>query len=60
MSMSKRAQRVIVIVLAAALLLSVVVPALSVLAGATVTQGDIDNLKDSLSDIAQRTKDVQA
>ena len=58
--MSKKAQRVIVIVLAAVLLLSVVVPALSLLAGATVTQSDIDSLKGSLNDIAQRRKDNQA
>ena len=57
--MSKKAQRIIVIVLAAVLLLSVVVPALSVLAGATVTQSDIDNLKGSLSDISQRKKDIE-
>ena len=58
--MSKRVQRIIVIVLAAALLLSVFVPAMSLLADATVTQSDIDNLKGNLSDIAQRRKDTQA
>ena len=58
--MSKRVQRIIVIVLAAALLLSVVLPSLSLLAGATVTQGDIDNIKNSLSGITQRKKDVQS
>lgn len=58
--MSKRVQRIIVIVLAAALLLSVVVPALSLLAGATVTQSDIDSLKGDLSNISQRKKDIEA
>ena len=58
--MSKKLQRIIVIVLAAALLLSVVVPALSLLARATVTQTDIDNIKGNLSDITRRKQDVQA
>ena len=57
--MSKKIQRIIVIVLAAALLLSVVIPALSLLAGATVTQADIDNIKGNLNGISQRKKDVQ-
>ena len=46
--MKKRTQRIIVIVLAAALALSVIVPALSMLSGA-VTQSDIDALKDQIS-----------
>ena len=58
--MSKKVQRIIVIVLAAALLLTVIVPALSLIAGATVTQSDIDSLKGNLNDIAQRRKDNQA
>ena len=58
--MSKKVQRIIVIVLAAALLLTVMIPALSAIAGATVTQSDIDNIKDSLSSISQRKKDVDA
>ena len=41
--MKKRTQRIIVIVLAVALALSVLLPALSMLSGA-VTQSDIDNL----------------
>ena len=58
--MSKKVQRIIVIVLAAVMLLSVVVPALSLLARATVTQSDIDSIKGNLSDISQRKKDVEA
>ena len=46
--MKKRTQRIIVIVLAVALALSVLLPALSMLSGA-VTQSDIDNLKDQIS-----------
>ena len=58
--MSKRVQRIIVVVLAAALLLSVMVPALSLFAGATVTQNDIDSIKGNLSGVSQRRKDVEA
>ena len=57
--MSKKVQRIIVIVLAAALLLTVVVPALSLLAGASVTQEDINSIKNNISSISQRKKDVQ-
>ena len=57
--MDKKLQRIIVIVLAAALLLSVIIPALSLLAGATVTQSDIDNIKDNLNGVSQRRQDVQ-
>ena len=58
--MSKKLQRIIVIVLAAAMLLSVIVPALSLLAGASVTQSDIDNIKNDLNGISQRKKNVEA
>ena len=58
--MSKKTQRVIVIVLAVALLLSVMVPALSLLAGASVTQSDIDGIRNNLNGVSQRKKDVQA
>ena len=58
--MSKKAQRIIVIVLAAALLLSVFVPALSLLARATVTQSDIDNIKGNLDAIARRRRENEA
>lgn len=57
--MKKKTMRIVVIVLAAVMLLSVLVPALTVLAGASgnVTQDDIKEIKNSLSDIsAQRAK----
>ena len=49
--MNKKTQRIIVIVLAAALLLTVLVPALSILAQATVTKDDIASIKEELADI---------
>lgn len=54
--MNKKTQRIIVIVLAAALLLTVLVPALSLLGSAAVTQGDIQNIKDELTDIKEQKK----
>ena len=54
--MSKKVQRIIVMVLAAALLLTVMIPALSVLAGASVTKDDIQNIKDELADIQAQKK----
>lgn len=56
--MSKKTQRIIVICLAAALLLTILVPALSLVARATVTQGDIQDIKDELADIRQQKKDA--
>ena len=56
--MKKRTQRIIVIILAAALLLSVLLPALSMIAGA-ITQDDINGIKSELSDITAQKKDVQ-
>lgn len=58
--MKKKTMRVIVIVLAVIMLLSIVVPALSALAGAEVTQSDINKIKNSLSDISAQKKEVQA
>lgn len=58
--MSKKLQRVIVIVLAAVMLLSVIIPALSVLADASVTQSDIDSIRGNLDSVTQRKKDIQA
>ena len=58
--MNKKTQRIIVIVLAAALLLTVMIPALSVIVGATVTQGDIDSIRDNLNSVSQRKKDIDA
>ena len=49
--MKKKTQRIIVIVVAAALLLSVMIPVLSVFARASVTQSDIQNIKNELGDI---------
>lgn len=56
--MKKKTQRVIVILLAAALLLTVLLPVLSMLAGA-ITQDDIDDIKDELSDITAQKNRVQ-
>lgn len=58
--MNKKTQRVIVIVVAAALLLSVMVPVLSVFARAGVTKSDIQNIKNELSDIQSQKKDAEA
>ncbi len=58
--MKKTFRRVLVILLAAALLLAVLLPAMSILAHASaVTQEDINQLKDQLSDISDRKKEVQ-
>ena len=57
--MKKKTQRIIVIVLAAVLLLSLVASALAVIAYADVTKQDIQNIKDSLSDIQAQKKEVQ-
>ena len=54
--MKKKTQRIIVIVVAAALLLSVMIPVLSVFAQASVTQGDIQSIKNELSDIQAQKK----
>ena len=58
--MKKKTQRIIVIVLAAVLLLSLVASALAVIAYADVTKQDIQNIKDSLSDIQAQKKDAEA
>ena len=57
--MNKKVQRIIVIVLAAALLLTVMIPALSMIAGATVTKNDIQNIKDELADIQAQKKETE-
>lgn len=57
--MKKRTQRVIVIVLAVVMLLSILLPALSMLSGAAVTQDDIDQLKDQLSQNSAQIKEVE-
>lgn len=57
--MKKKTQRILVIVLAAALLLTILVPALTVLAGAEVTEDDIADIKGELSDIVNLKNQVQ-
>lgn len=57
--MNKKMQRIIVIVLAAALLLTVMIPALSLIAGATVTKSDIQNIKDELAEIQAQKKETE-
>lgn len=62
--MKKTTQRLIVILLAAVLLLTVMVPLLSAIASGSssnsVTQDDIDGMKDELADITAERKAVQA
>ncbi len=58
--MKKKTQRIVVVVLALALLVTVLVPALSILTSATVTQDDIDELESQLDDITQQKEQVQA
>lgn len=57
--MKKRTQRIIVILVAAAMILSVLIPALSVMAGATVTKDDIANIKGELADITAQKNEAQ-
>lgn len=57
--MKKKTQRILVIVLAVALLLSILVPALSILAGAEVTEDDIADIKGELSEITNLKNQVQ-
>ena len=58
--MKKKTQRIIVIMVAAALLLSVMLPVLSVFAHASVTKSDIQNIKNELSDIQSLKKEAEA
>lgn len=59
--MNKKTQRIIVIVVTAALLLTVLVPVLSVLAyGSAATKNDIQNIKGELSDIQAQKKEAEA
>ena len=57
--MKKKAQKMLVIILAAAMLLSVMLPLLSVFARAAVTQSDINNIKSDLSDIRAQKKEAE-
>lgn len=58
--MKKNVQRILIIVLAAALILSILVPLVSSLAYAGITQDDIDDIKSDLADISAEKKKVQA
>ena len=59
--MKKKTMRILVIILAAVMLLSVLVPALTVLAGASgkVTEEDIDKIKGELDDISAQRYQAQ-
>lgn len=57
--MKKTSIRVVVLLLAAVMLLSVLMPAMTTLAGAKVTQTDIDNIKGSLQDVQDRQSELQ-
>lgn len=57
--MSKKTQRLVVIFVAAALLLSILVPALSILAQAEVTKSDIENIRSELSDVTAQRKEAE-
>lgn len=58
--MKKTTQRAIVILLAIAMLLTIIVPALSILAQADVTKGDIDKIKGELSEVSAQRKEAEA
>ena len=58
--MKKKIQKVLVVILAAAMLLSVMLPLLSVFARAAVTQSDINSIKSDLSDIQAQKKEAEA
>lgn len=57
--MKKTGVRVFVLFMAVVMLLSVLMPAMSTLAGAAVTQGDIDNYKSSLQDVKDQKAELQ-
>ena len=58
--MQKKTRRIVVIIVTAALLLSVLLPALTLLVQADVTQNDIQNIKNELSDITAQKKEAEA
>lgn len=58
--MNKKAQRILVLILALAMLLTVLVPILSAFADASITQNDINNIKGELSDVTAAKKEAQA
>ena len=57
--MKKRTQRIIVIILAVVMLLSVLLPAISMISGAAVTKDDINKLKDQISANSAQIKEVE-
>lgn len=57
--MKKTGVRVFVLFMAVVMLLSVLMPAMSTLAGAAVTQGDIDSYKSSLQDVKDQKAELQ-
>ena len=58
--MQKKTRRIVVIIVTAALLLSVLLPALTLFVQADVTQNDIQNIKNELSDITAQKKEAEA
>ena len=58
--MNKKMQRIIVIVLAAALLLTVMIPALSVIVGAAVTEDDVQNTREDIQNFKDELANIQA
>lgn len=56
--MKKRTQQLIVILLAIAMLLTIIVPALSILASADVTKSDIEKIRGELSEVAAQRKEA--
>ena len=58
--MQKKTRRIVVIIVTVALLLSVLLPALTLLARADVTKKDIQNIKDELTDITAQKKEAEA
>ena len=58
--MSKKTQRIIVIILAVAMLLTVMIPALSVIVGAAVTEDDVQNTKDDIQNFKDELANIQA
>ena len=57
--MKKRTQRIIVIILAVVMLLSVLLPAISMISGAEVTKDDINKIKNQISANSAQIKEVE-
>ncbi len=56
--MKKRTQRIVIIVIVIALLVVILVPALTIMTGA-VTQEDIDDIKDQISENSAQIKEIE-